>query len=295
MTPRQKRAAVAAVVSLGMATRRRACRVLRLSRSTAYYRSEAAPEKLAQEGLVEAVSREHPAWGYRKVTAVLRAEHGEAINAKRVARLRRMRGLAASRRRAKKRRVTPSQAARQSARQRDEVWSYDFISDALVNGRSVRILSVIDEYTRECVALRAALSFPARRVIDTLEETLICQGRKPQWLRSDNGPEFIAQRVQEWLGQAQVGPCYITPGSPWENGHVESFHASLRAELLDRELFVSVGEVNALLEQWREHYNEQRPHGSLGYRSPAQFAKRELPLRPTACAPVPAGQVAQTN
>jgi len=109
-----------------------------------------------------------------------------------------------------------------------------FIQDSLADGRPVRILSIIDEYSRECVMLRAARSFPARRVIDCLEELLVTTGRRPEWLRSDNGPEFVACRVQTWLKEAGVGSAYINPGSPWENGHVESFHASLRAEFLNR-------------------------------------------------------------
>ena len=117
------------------------------------------------------------------------------------------------------------------------------------------------------------LIFPARRVIDVLEEVMVCTGRVPTHLRSDNGPEFVARTVRGWLEQAGVGPIYITPGSPWENGHVESFHASLRAELLDRELFFDYSESQAMLEDWRQTYNEKRPHGALGYRSPRQAAR----------------------
>jgi len=143
--------------------------------------------------------------------------------------------------------------------------------------------------------LKAARSFPARRVIDALEEVLICSGRKPKHVRSDNGPEFVARAVQEWLGIAQIGACYIQPGSPWENGHVESFHAQLRAELLERELFFNLHEVEAALEAWRYEYNFERPHGSLDNWPPAIAAKRKLALRPTACAPVPAGNSPQNN
>ena len=152
----------------------------------------------------------------------------------------------------------------------------------------MRILSVVDRYTRECLQLRCARSFPTRRVIDALEETIICSGRKPLYLRSDNGPEFVAKSVRQWLAQAQVGACYIEPGAPWENAHVESFHAQLRAELLNRELFLDMREVSAALDDWRHYYNFKRPHGSLGNWPPALAAIREIPLQPTAYAPFPA-------
>ena len=225
----------------------------------------------------------------RTFTSPCWRESGEAINGKRVARIRRQRGLLASRRPGKRRRVSPKSSKRQRSSRPNEVWSYDFIEDVTVKGRRLRILSVIDEYTRECLLLRAAPSYPARRVLDSLEEILVCNGRKPENVRSDNGPEFIAKRVQQWADAGRIGLRYIKPGSPWENGNVESFHASLRAELLERELFFSVAAANAMLEDWREEYNFKRPHGSLGYQTPAAAARRELPLRATPCAPVPAG------
>jgi putative transposase len=244
----------------------------------------------------------HLVYDYRKgwasTFAFKRAHyrHGEVINRKRVARIRRQRGLMASRGHGgKRRRVRPGLALRRSASRPDEVWSYDFIQDSTADGGTVRILSIIDEYTRECLLLRAARSFPSRRVIDALEEVMVCSGRKPQYIRSDNGPEFVAKSVQKWLGQAQVGPRYIEPGAPWENAYVESFHAQVRLELLDRELFFNLREVNAATSNYAYEYNFQRPHGSLGKRPPAIAAQRELPLRPTACAPVRAGNVPMNN
>lgn len=290
----QKRNAVEHVVGMGQSSRNRACRVFGLARSSAYYRGKAGAEGLRKEGLIEEASRANPVYGYRKITALL-SQSGETINAKRVARIRRQRGLQASRRPGKRRRVTPKSTKRQRSSHANEVWSYDFIEDVTVKGSRLRILSVIDEYTRECLMLRAAPSYPARRVLDSLEEILVCSGRKPEHLRSDNGPEFVSHRVQQWAQSGQIGLNYITPGSPWENGNVESFHASLRAELLDRELFFSVAEANAMLENWREEYNIKRPHGSLGYQSPAAAAKRELPLRATPCASVHAGKSPQNQ
>jgi putative transposase len=218
------------------------------------------------------------------------------VNRKRVARIRRQRGLMASRGHGgKRRRLRPGLALRRGASRPDEVWSYDFIQDSTADGGTVRILSIIDEYTRECLMLKAARSFPARRVIDALEEVMVCSGRKPQYVRSDNGPEFVAKSVQGWLLQAQVGPRYIEPGAPWENAYVESFHAQVRLELLDRELFFNLREVSAATSNYAYEYNFKRPHGSLGKRPPAIAAQRELPLRPTACAPVRAGNVPMNN
>ena len=284
----QKRNAVEYVVGMGIGSHHRACRVMGLARSSAYYSSKLDAERLRQEGLIEEVSRENPVYGYRKVTALLR-QSGEVMNGKRVARIRRQIGLLASRRPGKRKRVSVKSSKRQRSSRANEVWSYDFIEDVTVKGRRLRILSVIDEYTRECLLLRAAASYPARRVLDSLEEILVCSGRKPENVRSDNGPEFVAKRVQQWAETGQIGLRYIKPGSPWENGNVESFHASLRAELLDRELFFSIAEANAMLSDWREEYNLKRPHGSLGYRTPAEAAKRELTLRATPFASVHAG------
>lgn len=264
----QKKIVIETLVSTGSCGVARACRLFGLARSAVYRRGTADVGKMAQEGLVAETSRAHPCLGYRKVTAILRDGHGETINPKRVARLRRRDGLQASRKQTKRRRIKPQVRARQNAGRRDEVWSYDFIQDSLADGSTVRILSVIDEYSRECVLLRSARSFPSRRVIDCLEELLVTTGRKPEWLRSDNGPEFVASQVQGWLKSARVGSAYITPGSPWENGHVESFHASLRAEFLNRELFFSMKEVSVMLEDWRHHYNHERPHGSLSNKPP---------------------------
>lgn len=275
VSPAQKKAVVETLVAAGRCSASRACRLIGLARSLIYRRSVVSPERMAMEGLVTDTSRTHPELGYRKVTNILRDEHEATVNPKRVARLRRRDGLMASRRKNKRRRVKPRQAVRRSATRRDEVWSYDFIQDSLADGRPVRILSVIDEYTRECLLLRSARSFPACRVIDCLEELLVTTGRKPEWLRSDNGPEFVALSVQQWLEKAGVETAYITPGSPWENCYVESFHSVLRPELLNRELFFTMKEVTVRLEDWRHKYNHLRPHGSLGNKPPL---RREKPL-----------------
>jgi putative transposase len=203
------------------------------------------------------------------------------------------RRIRAARRGRKRRHLAKGKRERHQAQRVDQVWSYDFIEDATADGRKVRLLSIIDEYSRECLHLKAARSFPATRVIDSLEWLLMTTGRRPQHLRSDNGPEFIAAAVKEWLQQAGVKTAYIEPGAPWQNGHVESFHASLRAELLDRELFLDLEEVQVMADNWRNFYNHRRPHGALGYLPPVRH-QQEAPLRASAplqpFTALPAGQ-----
>jgi putative transposase len=293
----QRRLAVAHVVGLAMCGVKRAARVLGVARSSCYRSPTLMAQRASSEALLIQVSREHPTLGARKVAALLSLEHGAVVNHKRAARLRRVHGLRASRRGHKRRRLVGGATVRRVAGQPDEVWSYDFIEDATVDGRKVRLLSIIDEFSRECLLLEAARSFPAVRVIDCLERLLMTTGRCPQHLRSDNGPEFVAKAVQQWLEQAGVQSACIEPGSPWQNGHVESFHASLRSELLDRELFFDLREVQTLADDWRTFYNHRRPHGSLGYHPPVRHQKQAA-LR--ACAtlqpftPLASGQQSQS-
>lgn len=293
VSPMQRRLSVAHVVGLALCGVKRAARVLRVSRSSCYRPRTVKPERARSEALLIQVSQEHPTLGARKVAALLSLEHGQVVNHKRALRLRRVHGLRASRRGRKRHRLKARITQRRVAQRPDEVWSYDFIQDATVDGRKVRLLSIIDEYSRECLLLETARSFPAGRVIDCLERLLMTTGRCPQHLRSDNGPEFVAHAVQQWLKQAGVQAAYIEPGAPWENGHVESFHASLRAELLDRELFFDLAEVQALADDWRGFYNHRRPHGSLGYLPPVRVQQQAAfracaPLQPST--PLAAGQ-----
>jgi transposase InsO family protein len=179
------------------------------------------------------------------------------------------------------------------------VWSYDFLADRTEDGRQLRILVVIDEFTRECLAIEVARSFTAKDIILTLQYLFAIRGA-PEHLRSDNGPEFVAKEIQEWLKQSAVGTLYIQKASPWENGYVESFNGKLRDEFLNRELFLSVTEARMLLDQWRIEYNQRRPHGSLAWQTPASYAaqiesmptgafpsasRAESPLRATPFAP----------
>ena len=171
---------------------------------------------------------------------------------------------------------------RHRAQHKDHVWSYDFLADRTEDGKQLKLLAIIDEYTRECLALEVARSFTAENVVATLRYLFAVRGR-PRHLRSDNGPEFVAKLVRRWLQQAEVQTLFIAKGSPWENGYVESFNGKLRDELLNRELFLSQAEARWVIDHWRLDYNHRRPHSSLDYQTPAAFAARCCSsVRPTA-------------
>ena len=154
---------------------------------------------------------------------------------------------------------------------KNHVWSYDFVADRLFYGKKIRLLTLIDEYTRKCLAIEVEYRLTSQDVLDTLKEVFIKEGL-PDYIRSDNGGEFTAIQVKEWLNSLGVKTAYIEPGSPWENGYNESFNGKLRDELLNGEVFYTLKEAQVLIEQWRQHYNHVRPHSSLGYRPPAPRA-----------------------
>jgi transposase InsO family protein len=208
------------------------------------------------------------------VSALLRRE-GQRINAKRVQRIRRAQGLQVSRKQRKLQRLGLSTAERQRATQANHVWSWDFVEDQTENGTRFRVLTLLDEHTRECLAAHVDWSIRAVDVITVVEAAMARYGM-PEHLRSDNGPEFIAYAIQDWLKSKNVRTIYITPGSPWENAYIESFHDKLRDECLNREVFGSLWEARVVIEQWRLYYNAERPHSSLGYQTPAEFAGRAI-------------------
>jgi len=181
------------------------------------------------------------------------------------------------RRRKRKRRRTPITQRAYSATSPNEVWSYDFIHDRTEYGQKLKFLTVLDEYTRECLEIRVEKRMSSRDVMETLDE-LIQERAAPCYLRSDNGSEFLAKQLQEWLGEQGVTPIYIEPGSPWENGFIESFNGKLRDECLEEEMFWSRGEAQVVVDWWRNMYNQERPHSSLGNITPAEFAVRAVPL-----------------
>jgi len=211
-------------------------------------------------------------YGYRRITALLCRE-GWRVNHKRVERIWRREGLKVPKKQPKRGRLwlNDGSCIRLRPTHRDHVWSYDFIFDRTRDGRAVKILTVIDEYTRECLALRAERGMKSEDVLEVLDDLFIRRGI-PEHIRSDNGPEMTAEIVRFWLETLEVKPLYIEPGSPWENGYVESFHGKLRDELLNGELFDTLWEAQVLLEQWRREYNAVRPHSALGYRPPAPEA-----------------------
>ena len=251
---------------------RRVCGAVGQPRATQRYRPT-RPQ--TDRPLVEAmlgVARANPRWGYRRVHAVLRGE-GFRAGRDRVHRLWRLHGLRVPRRRIKRRRLgcSANGIVRKRAEHIDHVWTYDFVSDQTVDGRRLKILTVEDEYTRECLGLEVGRRFTGRDVVGVLRELFLIRG-VPGHIRSDNGPEFIAQAVRSWLEEHGVGPLYIEPGAPWENGVGESFNGKLRDELLNGELFTSLREARVVLDDHRGHYNHRRPHSALGYRTPAAFA-----------------------
>lgn len=251
---------------------RRACRVLNQPRSVQRYQSnKSEEEEVLREDIVR-LAGTYGRYGYRRITALLRAE-GWIVNRKRVERIWREEGLKVPAKQPKRGRLylNDGSCIRLRPLYKNHVWSYDFVSDRLHNGKKIRMLTVIDEYTRKCLAIRVGFSLKADDVLDTLSTLFITEG-VPNYIRSDNGSEFTAKITREWIGTLGVKTAYIEPGSPWENGYNESFNGKLRDELLNTEIFYTLKEAQILIEQWRRHYNGVRPHSSLGYKPPAPQA-----------------------
>ena len=215
------------------------------------------------------LTRQYGRYGYRKIAALLR-QAGWLVNDKRVQRIWRREGLKVPTRQHKRARLWTAEGSciRLRAERRNHVWSYDFVEERTHDGGKFRLLNIVDEFTHECLAIRVARRLKAVDVIDVLSDLFILRGI-PGHVRSDNGPEFVAKAVQEWIGAVGAKTAYITPGSPWENGFVESFNARLRDELLNGEIFYTLREAQIIIESWRRHYNTVRPHASIGYRAPA--------------------------
>jgi transposase InsO family protein len=257
-----------------MVSERRACRVLDQPRASQRYRSQPRTDEAGLVKRMLELVRAHPRYGYRFITAKLRQE-GWHVNAKRVYRLWRREGLKVPKKKRKRRRLGTSANAchRRRALHRDHVWCWDFIFDRTTSGSPLKWLSIEDEYTRENLTLKVDRSFTSEDVIDTLAELFAMRG-VPQHLRSDNGPEFIAQAIQRWTKQLEVETLYIEPGAPWENGYAESFHSRFRDEFLASEVFENIPAARKLSAAWREDYNHYRPHSSLGYLTPAAYGAR---------------------
>ena len=248
---------------------RRVCAALGQHRSTQRKAPRGVDDEEALIADIIELARQYGRYGYRKIAALLR-DAGWLVNDKRVERIWRCEGLKVPAKQPKKGRLwlNDGSCIRLRPEHRDHVWSYDFVEDRTHDGRKFRTLNVVDEFTRECLAIRVARKLNSTDVIDVLSDLFILRG-VPGHIRSDNGPEFIAQAVQDWITAVGARTAYIAPGSPWENGYVESFNARFRDELLDGEIFYSLREAQVIIESWRRHYNTVRPHGSINYKPPA--------------------------
>jgi transposase InsO family protein len=227
-------------------------------------------ERLAAR--VIALATQYGRYGYRRITALLKEEEWQ-VNHKKIERIWKREGLKVPQKQPKRRRLwlNDGSCIRLRPECKDHVWSYDFVMARTSNGRSFRILTILDEYTRECLAMRVDRHISSQNVIDQLYELFLLRG-VPKHIRSDNGSEFTAKKIRTWLTELRVKTLFIEPGSPWENGYIESFNGKLRDELLNREIFTTLIEAKILIEQWRWEYNHVRPHSALRYRPPAPEA-----------------------
>jgi putative transposase len=218
-------------------------------------------------------------YGYRRITALLNNEKHWRVNHKRVERIWRREGLKVPQKQPKRGRLwlNDGSCIRLRPEHKDHVWSYDFVEERTSNGRKFRTLNIIDEFTRECLAIKVNRKLNSQDVIDELFKLFVYRGI-PDHIRSDNGSEFTAKIVRKWLNRLGVKTLFIEPGSPWENGYIESFNGKLRDELLNREIFITLEEAKVLIEQWRREYNQVRPHSALGYRPPAPEAIMSMAL-----------------
>jgi putative transposase len=278
------------VARLGV-SERLACRVLGQHRSTQRKAPRGRADETALTADIIALATQYGRYGYRRITAMLRAA-GWAVNVKRVERIWRREGLKVPAKQPKKGRLwlNDGSCVRLRPERPNHVWSYDFVENRTHNGRKFRMLNVIDEFTRECLTIRIDRKLKSADVIDVLSDLFILRG-VPGHIRSDNGPEFIAQAVREWIAAVGAKTAFIEPGSPWENGYCESFNSKLRDELLNGEIFYSLAEARVVIEGWRRHYNTVRPHSSLGYKPPAPEVVL-WPASPAIAEPVEAPSVA---
>ncbi len=256
---------------------RAVCRVVGLGRSSSRYQAREDTERHAVRDAVVGMARQHRRYGYRRVAALLRRD-GLVVNHKRVWAIWREERLSLPRRRHRRRRGTPPAERPMTAARRNHVWTYDFLFDRTERGQVLKLLTVVDEDTRECHAIRVEGRLDSVAVIDTLA-ALVAEHGAPAYVRSDNGGEFIAERVKDWLARQGSTTVHIEPGHPWENGYIESFNGKLRDECLNEEVFWHERHARVVIEAWRRHYNEERPHSALGYRTPAEALPRVLSMK----------------
>jgi len=255
---------------------RRACRLVGQPRSTQRRSPAPVPDEEARiRERLRHLARARPRYGYRRLTALLR-EEGFCVNHKRIQRLCRDEGLRVMRRPKKRYRVGVSTfpATRVRASRPDQVWAIDFLFDQTADLRTLKILALTDEYTKEALAIEVDRSIDADHTVRVLDRVVARTGRRPELLRMDNGPELTAYALRDWCRFSRAGSTYIEPGSPWENPFIESFNGKLRDELLDTEIFESLLEAQVLAEDFRIDYNTCRPHSSIGYLAPSRFAEQ---------------------
>jgi putative transposase len=274
VSPSRKREAAVKLQAEFAVSERRACRVVGQPRTSQRYLARPRNDEAALVKRMLELVRQRPRFGYRRIAALLRKEFWRA-SATRIYRLWRREGLKVPQKKRKRRRLGKSENSchRRRALDKDHVWCWDFVFDHTTSGSTLKWLSIVDEYTRECLALKVDRSITSEDVIDTLAELFAMRG-VPKHIRSDNGPEFIARAIQRWLAQVEVATLYVEPGSPWENGFAESFHSRLRDEFLALEVFESLVAARKLTQAWKDDYNHHRPHSSLGYVTPVEFAAR---------------------
>lgn len=280
MRPAQQRAAVTYVQQCFGFSQRRACRLVGVVRATVRYQGRPRADEPLRSRLRE-LAAQRPRFGYRRLHVLLRRE-GIRVNHKRVARLYREEGLTV-RRRTRKSATRVLRGRPPAPEGANMQWALDFLEDALASGRTIRLLSVIDVYTREALALEVDTSLPGSRVVRVLDR-LAGERPLPTRLVLDNGPELISRVLEQWAHEHAVTLHFIDPGKPMQNGHCESFHGRMRDECLNEHWFLGLGDARQIVEEWRQDYNRERPHSALGYQTPTEFAQRAA----TAAAPLPA-------
>ena len=274
MNPQARREAAALACQRGL-SERRACGLLDIARSTLSYELRLPAKDAPVIEAMKALSAQYPRYGYRRIRIFLRRQ-GHQLGVHRTHRLWRSAGLQLPRRRPR-RRIASGRPRPLPAMCANSVWAYDFVFDATAEGRQIKCLTVVDEFTRECLAIDVAGSIRSRRVIDVLARLISVHGA-PLFLRSDNGPEFVSRAILEWIAQAGIGTALIDPGKPWQNATDESFNGRLRDECLSIEWFRSRDEARVVIETWRRHYNAVRPHSSLDYLTPIEFKQQHHPI-----------------
>jgi len=260
------------LTKMSRCSERHAYVVVGLSRCLVRYIARQREDEAALIKKIHKLATRHSRYGYRRITVLLQRE-GFKVNKKRVHRIWKSEGLSLPQRRPRRRKRGATAGIVNKAEYPNHVWSYDFVEDRMERGAKLRILVIIDEYTRECLALRVERSIPASVVIEVLQWLFLTRG-VPKYVCSDNGPEFVSNAVCQWLKQAGCSTLFIEPGSPWENGYIESFNDKFRDECLNREIFRNGREAQVIVEAFRQEYNSYRPHSALGYLTPAEFAKR---------------------